>query len=314
MTETLSRRMGADRVPPGAYRVREERDRRVLETALSADRMFAAYALGHLEPGLFEHSRFWIAEGPAGSAAVVHAGAMGNTTVTVGAREAVEAIVSLHPGSRSTYLSTAAPEHVGALAGAYWIRDMLRMMRMSVTRGGFRPAVGTVRRLSGRDVNRINALYATEGGPSHYTFDVIDRAVYYGAYDGTRLVAVAGTHIVAPNQALGIVGNVFTDAAYRGLGLATRVTSAVTEELFDRGCTEVTLTVDPDNTPAVRAYSRLGYILGAPVIEARLRRRDIMGIEPALRRIVARRRSTAPGIEIVPARESARTAPEEDEL
>jgi GNAT superfamily N-acetyltransferase len=307
----MSRRTGADRVPPDAYRVREERDPRVLEAALSADRMYAAYALGHLEPGLFEYSRFWIADGPAGSGVVMHASAMGNTVVTAGAADAVEAIVSLHPGSRSTYLSTAAPEHVAALSDAYWMRDLLRMRRMSVTRGAFAPVSGTVRRLGGRDVNRINALYATEGGPSHYSYDVIERAVYYGTFDGANLVSVAGTHIVAPNQALGIVGNVFTDAAYRGLGLATRVTSAVTEELFERGCTEVTLTVDPLNTPAVRAYERLGYDFGAPVIEARLRRRDVIGIGPALRRLVARRRSAAPGIEIVPVRPGARTTHEE---
>ncbi len=299
MTDIMPRRPGTDAVPPGAYRVREERDLRSLETVLSEDRMYAAYALGHLEPGLFEHSRFWVADGPGGVGAVMHATAMGNTTVTVGAAPAVAAIVSLHPGPRATYLSTGAPGHAAALHDAFWIRDLLRMTRMSLTRDAFRPIAATLRRLSGRDVNRINRLYATEGGPSHYTYDVIDRAVYYGAFDGSRLVSVAGTHIVAPNQSLGIVGNVFTDAAYRGLGLATRVTSAVTQELFDRGCAEVTLTVDPDNTPAVRAYSRLGYMLGAPVIEARLRRRDFMGIQPALRRMAAGRRSPLPGIEIV---------------
>lgn len=299
MTDTMPRRTGADAVPPGAYRVREERDPRAVEAALSEDRMYAAYALGHLEAGLFERSRFWIADGPGGTGVVMHATAMGNTTVTVGAPGAIAAIASLHPGPRATYLSTASPGHAAALHDAYWIRDLLRMTRMSVTRGTFRMVDGTLRRLSGRDVNRINHLYATEGGPSHYSYDAIERAVYYGAFDGSRLVSVAGTHIVAPNQSLAIVGNVFTDAGYRGLGLATRVTGAVTQELFERGCAEVTLTVDPDNTPAVRAYSRLGYVLGAPVIEARMRRRDFMGIEPALRRWSARRRSALPGIEIV---------------
>lgn len=258
---------------------------------------------------MFEHSDFWIADGPAGSGLVLHSIATGNTTVTMGAPAAVEAIVSLHAGARASYLSTAAPEHLPALARAYHVRETLQMMRMSVTMATFAPIAGGVRRLSGRDANRINRLYATEGGPSHYSHDTIERAVYYGAFDGSRLVSVAGTHIVAPNQSIGIVGNVFTDAGYRGLGLAQRVTSAVTRELIERGCGEVVLTVDPENTPAVRAYRRLGYEPGSPVIEARIRRRDVLGVGPALRRAVARRRSREPGIELVIAHEGAREDP-----
>ncbi|MDA0364820.1 MAG: GNAT family N-acetyltransferase [Chloroflexi bacterium] len=299
MTDTLPRRRGRAEPPEGVYRVRREHNVRALEAALSDDRPYAAYALGHLERGMFEYSEFWFAEGPAGSGLVLHSIAAGNTTVTVGAPAAVETILSLHAGPRASYLSTAAPEHLTALGRAYHVHDTLRMMRMSVTAATFAPLEGGVRRLSGRDANRINRLYATEGGPSHYSRDTIERAVYYGAFDDARLIAVAGTHIVAPNEAIGIVGNVFTDVGCRGLGLAKRVTSAVTRDLLERGCAEVVLTVNPDNTPAVRAYQRLGYRSGSPVIEARLRRRDLLGIAPALRRSVARRRSREPNIELV---------------
>lgn len=305
MTDTLPRRRRQAGPPERAYRVRLERDVRAIEMALADDRPYAAYALGHLERGMLEHSQFWVADGPTGFGLVLHSIAAGNTTVTVGAPEAVDAIVSLHAGARASYLSTAAPEHLPALMRAYHVRETLRMMRMSVTAATFAPLDGAVRRLSGRDVNRINRLYATEGGPSHYSHDTIERAVYYGAFDGAQLIAVAGTHIVAPNQSIGIVGNVFTDAGYRGLGLAKRVTSAVTRELLERGCAEVVLTVDPENTPAVRAYHRLGYASGAPVIEARIRRRDVLGIEPLLRRAVARRRSREPGVELVIAHDAA---------
>ena len=51
----------------------------------------------------------------------------------------------------------------------------------------------------------------------------------------------------------------------------------------------VALTVDPTNVPAVRAYERLGYVAGAPVIEAHLERRDATGIGAWLRRRRARR-------------------------
>jgi RimJ/RimL family protein N-acetyltransferase len=309
VTETIERRTGYSHPRRPVYRVREERNRRALEAALADDRPYAAYALGHLEDGLFERSRFWLAEGPEGTGLVMHATPMGATTVVAGEPAAVEAILSLHPGPRRCYLSTAAPGHLDALRRTYDVRDALRMMRMTVMAGAFKPVGEDMRRLHGRDVRRINRLYASEGGPSHYAAEVIDRAVYYGAFDGTRLVSVAGTHIVAPNLGIGIVGNVFTDREYRGLGLAKRVTSAVTADLLQRGCQEVTLTVDPENTPAVRAYRRLGYEPGAAVVEARLRRRDAFGLGAALRRWDARRRAgpEQPGIVIVHGRPAGGT-------
>ncbi len=295
VTDTLPRHASGPHAAQPEYLVRASRDWRQLERWLSDDRALAAYALGHLEWGLFESASFWTAEGPRGSAVVMHAGALGATTVTIGAPEGVAAIASLHPGPRRSYLSTASPEHIPALRRAYHVRDTLSMMRMDVSLATFRAVNGDVHRLRGRDATKINALYASEGGPSHYTSDTIERAVYYGMFDGSRLVSVAGTHIVAPNQGIAIVGTVLTDAAYRGLGLATRVTSAVTRELLDRGCAEVALTVDPGNTPALQAYRRLGYRPGAPVVEARLERRDLLGIGPALRRHRARAQGAAYG-------------------
>ncbi|MGE3857606.1 MAG: GNAT family N-acetyltransferase [Dehalococcoidia bacterium] len=298
MTDTLPRHASGAPSARSEYLVRQSRDWRELERWLADDRPFSAYALGHLEWGLFEWASFWVAEGPLGTAVLMHAGALGATTVAVGAPAGIAAIASLHPGARRSYLSTASPEHMPALREAFHVRDVLSMTRMSVTPAQFNEVRGEVRRLRGRDAYKINALYASEGGPSHYTNDTIERAVYYGMFDGDRLVSVAGTHIVAPNQGIAIVGNVFTDAAYRGLGLATRVTSAVTHELLERGCAEVALTVDPGNTPALAAYSRLGYRLGSPVVEARLERRDMFGIGPALRRRRARARGAAYGPEI----------------
>ena len=303
VTDTLQRRAtGSPGAPPEVH-VRESRDWREIERYLADDRPFAAYALGHLEWGLFEWARFWIAEGPDGVAVVMHAVALGATTVTLGSASGVEAIVSLHPGPRRSYLSTSAPHHIPALRRAYHVTDALGMVRMSVTPASYRAVRGEVRRMRGRDAWKINALYGTEGGPTHYSPDAIERAVYYGIFDGDRLASVAGTHIVAPNQGIAIVGNVFTDAAYRGQGLATRVTSAVTEELIERGCPEVALTVDPLNTPALAAYSRLGYLRGSPVVEARLQRRDLLGIGPAVRRRRARGRGARSGgdVEVVDA-------------
>ncbi len=280
------------------YRIARASDPRVLEARLSDDRAFSAYALGHLEPELLVQTEFWTADGPGGPATVMHSRALGYVTVTVGDPEGVHAIMTVHPGHRAGYLSTGAPEHVEALARTHEVTDTLTMQRMSVTSFGFVDAPGEVRRLRGHDAPRINALYALDGAPSRYGAETIERAVYYGAMDGDRLVAVAGTHIVSPHQSIAVVGNVFTHPGYRSRGLATMVTGAVTRELLSRGCSEVVLTVAPGNAPAVAAYSRLGYRRGSAVVEARLQRRDLVGLGPWWRRNRARRRGRELGPDI----------------
>jgi ribosomal protein S18 acetylase RimI-like enzyme len=289
VNDTLERQQLGDSAI-SEYRVRAALDRRELEAILSEDRPLAAYALGHLEPGLFESANFYLAKGPAGSGVVMHARGMGLATITLGESEAIDAILSIHPGPRRSYLSTAAPDQVPMLRRIYRVTAELPMRRMSTTRERFTAKTGEVRRLTGRDVGRLNNLYASEGGPSFYRPDTITRAVYFGIFDGPRLVSVAGSHIVAPNTSIAVVGNVFTDAAYRGSGLATITTSAVTEALLARGCADIALTVDPANTPAVHAYRKLGYQFGSNVVEARIRRKDFLGIGPALRRRAAERR------------------------
>ena len=290
----MTRALEREAAPP-LFAVREERDARALRALLEEDAAYAAFALGHLEPGLRPRARFWTAEGEDGRGGLVmHArGALGPTSVLAGDAGAVGAALSLHPGPRGGYLATCAPEHLPVVERVHALGAPLRMRRMSVRAHGFReppaPPGGGVRRLHRGDAGALNALYASGGGPVGYRGEHIERGVYWGAFEARRLLAAAGTHVLAPNHGVAVVGNVFTRAPARGRGLAGAVTGAVTRELLERGCALVTLTVDPANEPAVRAYRRLGYEPGAAIVEARMRRRDPLGVGAALRRRFARR-------------------------
>ncbi len=289
MTDILGQRAAGVLVP-----VRQVRDRARLDTLLGQDRAFSAYALSHLEPGPFERTEFWVAESPTGIGIVLTSDAIGATLITVGDATAVAAALSLHPGPRLAYLSTAAPHHLEAIARWHHVDDALTMRRMSVTRAAFAPVEGSrthaeVRRLSGADASAANALYSLDDRSAQYSARQIEQAIYFGAFEGGRLVAIAGTHVVSPMMSVGVVGNVLTHPAFRGRGLATHVTSRVTSAILEAGCALAVLTADPLNTPAVRAYQRLGYQQGAEIVEARLRRRDQLGIGAWWRRHTADR-------------------------
>jgi predicted GNAT family acetyltransferase len=160
------------------------------------------------------------------------------------------------------------------------------MQRMVVDKETFRPAEGMTRRITGSDIGLVNRLYSSEG--SYYSARHLDESVYYATLENDRLVSIAGTHIVAPNEGIAVVGNVYTHPRYRGRGYATQATSAVTAELLDT-CSAVALTVDPKNLPAVRAYEKLGYRPEGALMESMVYRKDLIGVGSFVRRLLVKK-------------------------
>ena len=242
--------------PTYDYVVTALTDRERIRELLRSRVDYTAYALGQLEPGLFERTRWFQARGDTGTGVVLHSrGGLGDATFAMGDADAVAAVLSIHPGPAHTY-ATCQPQHLNSLQGVYRLSSQQPMIRMIVTAAEFQPSVGkhTVG-LNGYDIRRINGLYGTEGGPSYYVPEHIDAGIYRGVIVEGRLVAVAGTHVVARQEGVAVVGNVFTHPAYRGRGFASAATSAVTATLL--GCCEsVVLTVDPKNLPAGKSPGR----------------------------------------------------------
>ena len=279
------------------YLVRPLRHRDALRRMLLPHRTYAAYALGQLQPGLFERSEWWVSRGSHGEALLLHSkGGLGNALLALGTSEALEAVLRLHPGPHHTFL-TCQVQHLEVALRHYDLSERQSMSRLLVDRDTFRPVEGETRRLTGRQVREINRLYRADGTPAFYTAENIDDAVYYGAFSGGQLVAVAGTHVVSREDEIAVAGNVFTHPMHRGLGLGTAVTGAVTAQLLET-CKEVALSVDPRNVSAVRAYERLGYREVGRLIESASTRRDI-GIGAAIRRRVAGLRGRKYGAELL---------------
>jgi predicted GNAT family acetyltransferase len=93
-------------------------------------------------------------------------------------------------------------------------------------------------------------------------------------YAGRQLVAAAGTHVRSFGAGIAAVGNVLTRLAYRNRGMATSVTSAVTEAALENH-KDVVLNVRQDNLPAISVYRRLGYDVHGPFIEGPAVRRAV---------------------------------------
>ena len=266
-------------------------DRELLRGFLERDRLFAAYALCDLEAREFPRTRWGIATDGDEVLAVglEYGGVTPQPLFVMGRNDGIGAILHDVVRPRAAYLA-AATEALPAVAREYRVEPGPQMIRMWVDRARFQPVPGEVERLLPVEAGELNHLYQL-GFASWLTSGSISEGVYFGIRLRGRLVAAAGTHVISHDARMAVVGNVMTDAAHRGRGYATAVTSAVTAELF-RFCDQVVLNVRADNPPAIQAYRKLGYTEHCRFEERLVRRQASPWAELAapIRRLFAVRR------------------------
>jgi GNAT superfamily N-acetyltransferase len=280
--------------------IRRVADRRRLYDLLCRSEAFNAYAIAQLDASLFAQASFFVAESGSKSALLMHSrGGPGPATHVWGDPRLAGALAGLHPGARGSLL-TCQSDHIDELLEVYNLWRPQTMARMRVDADSFRPPAdrGPVRRLLAADAPELNRLYALEGEGIAYSGRNIREGVYFGAVHRGRILAAAGTHTYSKSMRVAVVGNVFTHPDFRGHGLATAVTAAVTSQLLE-DCDLVVLSVDPANRSARHVYETLGYADTGRIVEAMATRRSPMSPLPILRRWLASRRAGERDTEVV---------------
>jgi GNAT superfamily N-acetyltransferase len=187
---------------------------------------------------------------------------------TAGDRQGVGAI--LRSDARLPTTGTAMVRHddLEHIRARYTI-DPIAMLRMVVTAealGSGPVADLPIRQLGSDDAAALQALYVHWAGAGFSDF-ALEHGVYFGAVDDERLVAVSATHAVNVVNRIATVGGVFTHPDYRGRGLAGATTIAVCREVARRGVVDIALNVIEGNTPAIRAYTRIGFRVHGSFVE-----------------------------------------------
>jgi ribosomal protein S18 acetylase RimI-like enzyme len=248
--------------------VRRLTDRDAIYDILKSDRLYSAYAIGDLEPALFDKCQWAVAyEGGEPVTLALHfRGLLPNAVFCMGRADGLAAILTetMHPGR---VFFAAKHDLMPAIRGLYDLDPAETLIRMHLTAERFQPAPADVVRLTNRDVGDLNELYRMGGGTGFAAFQVA-LGRFYGVRVRGRLVSTAGTHVVAPQHALACVGNVFTHPDHRGRGYARACTSAVVRDVLEERCRDVLLNVRHDNAPALRVYQRLGFVEHSRYAEA----------------------------------------------
>lgn len=247
-------------------RVRATQDVGEIQRVLAENRPFAATLYTYLEPRHFSYSRWHLAEGLEEPAFMVQVeGLAGASLCLQGGLQGLEAILAQVTPGRMAYVTYEARHHP-LVSQHFLLRGLQPLVRMVVNRDHFSGTPSEAAPLGPAQINEVNGLYRSDSG-ALLSRRALAEGLYYGLWQGGRLVSIAGTQTLSREHGVAVVANVLTHPHHRGHGYATRCVSALTAALLEQ-VPDVVLNVDPGNAPAIRVYQRLGYCEATRLMEA----------------------------------------------
>jgi GNAT superfamily N-acetyltransferase len=241
---------------------------------LQQDRLYAAYAIGDLEPSLFAQCQWFGVEddGKTQALALFFTGLNPPALFTMGDDDGLAAILDSALQPKRAYFTCRA-EHLPVVEASYALDEIEMMFRMAMAPADFQPVPGPTIRLDLSHLDALRQLYRLGGGDAFAPYQLRD-GVYHGIKADGQLVSAAGTHLVSPTFGVAGVGNIFTHPNHRHRGYGTACTSHVVEELLalrqaqDKAQgLDVVLNVNRENIEAISIYEKLGFRKHCPYIE-----------------------------------------------
>jgi ribosomal protein S18 acetylase RimI-like enzyme len=240
-------------------------DRSTLDAFLRDDARVHLYELGDLDDFFFRHTQWWGLEdrGRLAAVALLYAASELPVLMALGrdrdphVRALLERIRPFV--SRRVYAHLAVGT-ADALGPAFRLEPRGlhdRMVLVDPTRlddVDSREAV----RLGPSDAHDLETFYAS-AYPNHW-FDarMLETGAYRGVRRDGRIVSVAGVHVLSRERRVAAIGNVATNAAYRGKGLARVSCAALCKDLL--GTVDVIgLNVLSSDPAAIGLYEDLGF-------------------------------------------------------
>jgi ribosomal protein S18 acetylase RimI-like enzyme len=249
--------------------VPEIADREWIQERLARDPAWTAYALADLEPGYVENTA-WFRDANGQGLTLLYRGYSTPLVFCIedsACRNSILDEIDKILGDSGRYL-VVRPEGAPLIRSRYGIREERPTLRMALDAGQRlrAPGLGEIP-LGPEHLHAVHELYREEP-PEFFLDRMLAEGVYFGIFEGPRLAAVAGTHLLSRQYQVGAVGNVYTRPDRRSRGYGSCVASAVSARLLEMGIGTIVLNVREENQAAIRLYHRLGYAVHCRFIEA----------------------------------------------
>jgi ribosomal protein S18 acetylase RimI-like enzyme len=272
MMDTIAQPNGLMLEPP---------DKAMIRALLMQDPIANAYALADLQPHYAPQCRWTVRYrgNDAGSEAAVvllYMGLEPPIVLASGAVDLVEEALQEVDLPASIYMSVAHPVYA-LLQKAYdfgedvrpmWRMALHRLPEMAEIQAVAKPL--RVVRLQPDDALRIQTLIAHGGDftPDAFEPSQLADGTFFGVENAAGdLLAVGGTHVVAPDSSLAAIGNMYTHPQWRQKGLGRAVLQAIVTGLYAQKLDTIVLNVDQRNGAARRLYEQFGFVVHCEYLE-----------------------------------------------
>lgn len=259
------------------FTVCETRDRAQLRELLASDPVAAAYLLGDLVEPFFSQCR-WLVAGYRGrleGAVLVYTGLSVPAVLSFGAPDAVEATLAYFARELPPMCYAKFPlEHADLFPKFFQLEFLEHLWVMGIDAAALKrpPRLREAMQLSkNTEIEPIISLYSSYPG-NYFEPSQLESGLYFGSYVEGQLVAIAGTHVLAPAESIAVLGNIVTSTTARQRGHATACTARLIEALAAKGCRTIALQVAADNAAAIACYRNLGFRFHETVWQTRATR------------------------------------------
>lgn len=245
--------------------VQDGRDEEI-KAFLLQDRVWNCFALADLEPPLRAYSQFALAyqrDVVLASCLILRHPIIGDVISPFGSIEGVIALLQGIANLPAHPLVQVQEMHIPALQQRYQADPIWRgIWRMSVTEASLKMLAQQtpqpVRQLNAADLPALQQLYDAQDEVV-FSAELFPDSLFFGASDGTRILAAGGTHAFAPAYQVAVLGHILTAPEARRQRYASAITAALANMLLHQHFSTIVLNVFSDNHPAIRVYEQLGF-------------------------------------------------------
>lgn len=241
--------------------IRHLTDRGQIAEFARRDPAYHVYELGDLDSKLFPYTQFWGLGDPLRAIGMLYTKSNPPTLICLerdeprAGRELMVELSKVLPRPLYAHVTPGLGELLPAPRrshGRHWKMALTKPERVRSV------DLTTTERLGPEHRAELEALYARSTTDSWFAEWTLESGCYFGIRSRGVLVAAAGVHVASAEQRVAAIGNVSTEPAQRGKGLATRVTAATCAALLEQ-VDHIGLNVEADNLAAIRCYDKLGF-------------------------------------------------------
>ncbi|HQO09554.1 MAG TPA: GNAT family N-acetyltransferase [Clostridiales bacterium] len=223
------------------------------------------YSIGDLDDFYFPHTIWYakIADGSISALILNYIGMNPPTIISFTDTDRdetialIEGIKPLLPKEFNAHFSPGLIDVIGKdkICKEYGLhyRMVLKKAPNEINNPGFQ-----VRIVTKTDLSEITTFYEINYPDNWFDPRMLETGKFYGCFDKSVLVGIAGIHVYSPQYKVAAVGSISTAITHRGRSICKILTSTLCKDLL-KTVDVLGLNVKASNAPAVRAYKAVGF-------------------------------------------------------